>query len=232
MSEVYRPYDYLKRTGKPVGQYFGLEAIGFFKDVADIAGSPKQLFSEVRPGDVKYKDQNNDGYIDQYDEIAIGYNNLVPEIYYSGTLSFEYKGFGMDALFQGAANTTIYLNTKSVFWPLRGENTISSFSDNRWSPSNTSSATLPRLSMEESLNNYRANTVWLNNGSFLKLRSLEFYYRIPEKITSKVKLAQSRIYVRGMNLLSIDSIDLLDPEEIRVVYPTQTSYNVGVQIGF
>ena len=232
MSEVYRPYDYLKRTGKPVAQYFGLEAIGFFSDQADINGSPKQLFSSVKPGDVKYRDQNSDGIIDQYDEIAIGFNSLVPEIYYSGSISVEYKGLGLDALFQGTANNTIYLNTRSVFWPLRGENTISDFSDNRWTTANKTSATLPRLSMEESFNNYRSNSIWLKNGSFLKLRSLEIYYRLPEKFTSKMKLSQSRLYLRGMNIFSIDKVKVLDPEEIRVVYPTFTSFNLGIQIGF
>ena len=232
MSEVYRPYDYLKRTGNPVGQYFGLESIGFFSDQADINNSPKQLFSAVKPGDVKYKDQNKDGIIDQYDEIAIGYNNQVPEMYYSGSVSIEYKGLGLDALFQGTANSTVYLNTRSVFWPLRGENTISGFSDNRWTPVNKASATLPRLSIEENLNNYRSNSTWLRNGSFLKLRSLEIYYKLPETLTSKMKLAQARLYLRGMNLFSIDDVKVLDPEEIRVVYPTMTSFNLGFQIGF
>ena len=158
MSEVYRPYNYLKRTVNPVGQYFGLESIGFFSDLADISSIPKQLFSAVKPDDIKYKDQNKDGIIDQYDEIAIGFNNQVSEMYFSGSFSIEYKGLGLDALFQGTANSTVYLNTRSVFWPLRGENTISGFSDNRWTPTNKTSATLPRLSIEESFNNYRSNS--------------------------------------------------------------------------
>ena len=232
MGELYRPYDYLKRTGKRIGQSFGLEAVGFFKDAGDISSSPKQMFSQVKPGDIKYKDQNDDGIIDQYDEIAIGFNSTNPEIYFSASFSLDYKGIGLDALFQGVANHTVTLSTKSVFWPLRGENNISGFSDDRWTPATAATATLPRLSMEENENNYRSNSVWLRDGSFLKLRSLELHYQLPKQFVSKFKLDNARLYLRGMNLLSFDKIKILDPEEIRVVYPTLSSYNLGIQISF
>jgi TonB-linked SusC/RagA family outer membrane protein len=232
MGEEFRPYDYLKRTGQPVGQYFGLEADGFFSNEADIAASPLQLFSEVRPGDVKYKDQNNDGVIDQNDEIAIGHNSRHPEIYFSGSIALNYKGLGIYALFQGAANRTVYLNTRSVFWPLRGENTLTDFSDDRWTTAGASGASLPRLTMEENPNNYRPNSIWLEDGSYLKLRSLEIYYDLPVELVSQWKLDGVRVYMRGMNLFSLDKVDIADPEAFGVVYPTLTSYNLGLQIGF
>jgi TonB-linked SusC/RagA family outer membrane protein len=231
-NEVYRPNDYLKRTGKSIGQAFGLEAIGFFKDAADIAASPKQTFSVVKPGDIKYKDQDNNGFINDFDQVAIGYATNTPEIYYSGTLGMEYKGFGINCVFQGISNYTVYLNTSSVFIPLRSNTNISTFSNNAWTPSTASTATLPRLSMTENLNNYRSNSIWLVDGSYLKLRTAEIYYNFPKQMLSKFKLKEAQLYVRGIDLFSIDNIKVVDPESIGSSYPTMTSYNLGIKIGF
>lgn len=232
MLEVYRPEEYLKRTGQSIGQPFGLQAIGFFKDAAEIASSPKQTFSIVRPGDVKYKDQNNDGIINAYDEIPVGYSGGTPEIYYSGSLGIEYKGVGVDATFQGIANQSVLLNTSSIFWPLVNNTNISTFSAGAWTPETATTATLPRLTTLSNDNNYRANTIWLKDGSFLKLRSVELYYNFPKHLLSKLKLERAKMYVRGMNLLSIDNIKIVDPEATGNSYPTESSYNLGIQVGF
>jgi TonB-linked SusC/RagA family outer membrane protein len=232
MHEVYRPNDYLKRTGQSIGQAFGLEAIGFFADATDIAASPKQTFSQVRPGDIKYKDQNGDNVINSFDEVPIGSSTKVPELYYSASVGLEFKGIGFDADFQGISNQTIYLNTSSIFLPLRTNTNISTFSNNSWTPATAATATLPRLSTLENVNNYRPNSIWYRDGSYLKLRSIELYYDLSKQMISKVKLSSARIYVRGMNLLSLDKIKVVDPEEIGAVYPTVSSFNFGIQLGF
>ncbi len=232
MNEEFQPYDYLKETGNPVGQQFGLEALGFFADQADIESSPTQLFSEVRPGDVKYKDQNDDGVIDQLDQVPIGYASGYPEMYYASTIGFEFKGFGVDALFQGIANQTLFLNTKSVFWPLRGQNSISTFSSDRWTPETAQSATLPRLSLLENANNYQKNDIWLTEGDYLKLRRLEIYYRFSDQLLDKLNMKSAKIFARGMNLFSVDMVDVLDPEELGVTYPTLSSWHFGINLGF
>lgn len=232
MLEVYRPEEYLKRTGRSIGQSFGLEAIGFFKDEAEIAASPKQTFSIVRPGDAKYKDQNNDGIINAFDEVPIGYSGTVPEIYFSGSFGVEYKGIGIDACFQGVANQNVYLYTSSIFWPLVNNTNISTFSAGAWTPETATTATLPRLTTLSNDNNYRANTIWLKDGSFLKLRSAEIYYNLPKQVLSKVKLERAKLYIRGMNLFSIDNIKIVDPEATGNGYPTTASCNLGIQIGF
>ena len=232
MNEEFQPYDYLKQTGNPVGQQFGLESVGFFADEAEIENSPKQLFSEVRPGDVKYKDQNGDNIIDQLDIVPMGYAGGYPEMYFAGTIGLEWKGLGVDALFQGIANQTLYLNTKSVFWPLRGQNTITTFSADRWTPETKETATLPRLSLLENANNYRRNDIWLTSGDYLKLRRVEVYYKFSDSLLNKLKMKSAKIYVRGMNLFSLDNIDVVDPEEIGVTYPTMASYHLGINLGF
>jgi len=232
MEESYQPYDYLKRTGQSINQAFGLEAVGFFASEADITASPKQTFSPVRPGDVKYKDQNGDGIINAFDEVPIGHSTQTPEIYYSGSIGAEFKGIGIDAVLQGISNKTTYLNTPGIFWPLVSNANISTYSDNAWTPATAATATLPRLTMSSNVNNYQPNSIWLVDGSYLKLRSVELYFDFSKQLLSKIKVNQARLYVRGMNLLSIDKIKVVDPEAIGTIYPTVSSYNVGIQIGF
>jgi hypothetical protein len=232
MDEIYRPEAYLDRTGQMINQNFGLEAIGFFADAADIAASPKQTFSIVRPGDIKYKDQNGDGIINIYDQKPLGYSTQVPEIYYSGSVGIEYKGVGIDAVLQGISNETVYLNTPGIFLPLRSNTNISTFSNNAWTPATAATATLPRLSTLGNANNYQPNSIWDVNGSYLKLRTAELYYDFPKDLLSKLKVNSARLYLRGMDLFSIDNIKIVDPEAIGNTYPTVSTYILGIQIGF
>jgi len=233
MDEAFQPYDYLKQTGKPVNQIFGYQAIGYFKDQADIAASPVQMFStSVYPGDIKFKDQNNDGKIDQNDRIALGYNNVCPEIYFSFNLNLEYKGVGIDANFQGVAHYSEFLNTPSFFWPLSNNTTISNYYyQNRWTPQNQN-ALFPRLSMTQNLNNFNSNSVWIKDASFLKLRTAELYYRFSNRLLSKINLTSAKVYVRGMNLFSLDHLKVVDPENVGENLPLSASINIGFNVGF
>lgn len=230
MLEIYRPEEYLKRTGQPIGQAFGLEAAGFIEDVNTLEN--KQTFSIVSRGDILYKDQNGDHIINSYDEKPIGYNTMVPEIYYSGTVGLEFKGVGFDVQVQGIANQTLYLNTPGIFIPLRNNANISTFSADAWTPETAATATLPRHSMLENANNYRPNSIWYADGSFLKVRSVELYFDFPKQLLSRLKVNDARLYLRGMNLYSFDKIEIVDPEEIGLTHPTMSSYNLGIQIGF
>ena len=231
-NEEFQPYDYLKETGNSIGQQFGLQALGFFENQADIDASPQQLFSNVRPGDIKYKDQNADGVIDDLDIVPIGYAGAYPEIYYGINLGGEYKRFGIDLQFQGVANQTVYLNTKSVHIPLRGNTNITDFSANSWTPETAATATLPRLSLLENENNYRKNDIWLISGDYLKLRRFEVYYKLPEQLISKLNISKAKIYGRGMNVFSIDNTGDVDPESLGVSYPSLASYHVGIKLEF
>lgn len=137
MLEEPRQYANLVQTGNPYGQLYGLEAIGLFKDEADIAASPTQNFSTVKPGDIKYRDVNGDNIIDANDKVAIGYSTTCPEIYYSLHLGAEWKRIGFYAMFQGTGNYSAVLNTKSMYWPLINNTNISQYAyDNRWTPQN------------------------------------------------------------------------------------------------
>ncbi|MEX0721522.1 MAG: SusC/RagA family TonB-linked outer membrane protein [Balneolaceae bacterium] len=233
MNEQFRPHDYLRRTGKPVGQTFGLEAIGFFEDQEDIENSPTQVFSGVQSGDIKYRDQNGDGIINEYDEIALGYSTALPEIYYSFNLGLNYGGFDISALFQGTGNYNAYLNTQSVYWPLRDNSTISDhYYENRWTPETSGSATYPRLTTENVANNFRPNSIWIVDRSYLKLRKLEVNYTLPDSFVNQMRVEKIRISVWGTNLFSIDNIAELDPEHLTAGYPILRTYNLGIDISF
>lgn len=154
-NEQYRPYDYLKRTGREMGINWGYEVIGIYKSQEDIDNrNVKQLLSEVTPGDLMFKDQNGDGVIDSYDQIPLGYSSLCPEIYYSFDLGAEWKGIGFYAQFQGVGNYSKVLNTASIYRPIVGNCNISQYYwENRWSERNPN-GTLPRLTYTGSDNNY------------------------------------------------------------------------------
>ena len=232
MDEGYQPYDYLKNTGNRIGQYYGLEAIGFFKDEADIANSIPQSFSKVVPGDVKYKDQNNDGVIDDYDKVAIGYSTTLPEIFYGFTVSLGYKNLSVKADFQGVANSTIVKNMESMYWPLVSNKNVSQhYLENRWTPS-TPDAMYPRLTTKQNDNNFRNSSIWIENGNFLKLRNLEIVYALPKAWVSKIKLDNVRLFGRGMNLFSADHVKDMDPEQMYATYPSFRSYNIGLTLDF
>ena len=228
-----RMYDNLITTGKPLKQTYGMEVIGYFKDQADIENSPKQSFGDVKPGDIKYKDVNGDNIIDANDKVAIGHSTTAPEIYYSFNLGAEWKGLGFDAMFQGTGRYSAVLNTKSLYWPLINNTTISQeYYDNRWTPENQD-AKYPRLSSQSNENNYQTNTLWLADRSFLKLRSIELYYKFPQIWVKKSKiLSNAKIYVRGVDLLCFDKINIADPEVYGATSPLTRSVVAGLTIGF
>lgn len=229
--EAPRAYDYLKSTGQSVNQLFGLQAVGLFVDQNEIDHSPLQRFSVVKPGDIKYKDQNGDGFINEFDVVPMGYNTSVPEAYFSFNLGFEYKGFGFDALFQGVSNYSTLLNTKSVYIPLANNTTISDhYYENRWTPENTF-AKYPRLTNESNDNNFRNNSIWIADASYLKLRNCEIYYKLPKTFLEKVKMKSAKLYVRGIDLFCFDKISIADPEVMGVSYPASKSINVGFALG-
>lgn len=227
-AETLYSYNYQSRTGKMIDQPFVLEAIGFFRDEADIENSPLQTFQSVKPGDVKYKDQNNDGIIDQNDFYPIGYN-AVPEISYGFTFGFKYKGFDLDIFFQGLANRTVYLSGRN-YEALQNNGNIPSIAEDRWSPQHTD-ASYPSLSTKNNNNNFQSSTLWQRNGNFLKLRSLELGYSLNHTIVEKLKLQQIRFFINGSNLLTFDKLDIADPEKLSG-YPATLSVSIGANLKF
>ena len=234
-DEAPKLYPNLVSTGHRVSQLFGYKAIGFFKDQADIdASKPQLLGSTPRPGDIKYEDVNGDGQIDTNDKTAIGYSTVAPEIYYNIHLGVEWKGLGVDAMFQGTGRYSGVLSTKSMYKPLVGNTTISQYYyDNRWTPETASTAKFPALSSTSNANNYNTNTLWMFDRSFFKLRNIEVYYNFPKAMLAKTKLLNAaKLYVRGVDLFSFDHLDESDPEVFGATNPLNRSIVAGLSVTF
>ena len=235
-SEEPQPYDYLYTAGHPVNQMFGLEAIGFFADQNDITNSPKQTFADVQPGDIKYKDQNGDGVIDNNDMKAIGYPT--PEFFAGLRLGLNYKGFDFDMFFQGAAHRSVYWSGM-YYQAFQNYGKIASMALNRWAydPDNgidtRATATYPRLSSINNQNNYQNSTFWLKNGDYIKLRSVELGYSLPKQWVSSLRFENIRLFLNGTNLFSLDHMKgLMDPESSSggIGYPVLRTFSAGLNI--
>ena len=246
--EVYEELDYRNaglpwrsRIGLNLSQPFGYIAERLFIDEADIANSPLQTFGEYMPGDIKYKDINNDGVIDINDEVAIGYPTT-PEVIYGFGVSASYKGLDLSFFFQGSLNSSFFIDAynTSPFIDTSGSAIgnnalLNAWANDHWSENDRNLyAAWPRLSDQLVDNNNRNSTWWLRDGSFLRLKSVEFGYSIPDKLASRVNLSSARIYINGSNLVTFSKFKLWDVEMggNGLGYPIQQVVNLGLNLNF
>ena len=238
LVEVPVPYTWLSWKDKKVDQPFGLEHVGFFRDEADISSSPQQEFSLVRPGDAKYKVQKGDNTVNEYDQKPIGYSLQLPEINFAFNAGVEWKGIGVNILFQGARRFNKWDEQYIYNAPMvNGRSIPVEYYENRWAPGlDNTNALYPALSSSYNPNNERSSTLWLKDASFLKLRNCELYYRLPDAILQKIKrgnyyLSDLKISVRGENLYTWTPFNG-DPEMYGFNYPTLKAISVGLSITF
>ena len=233
MAEEPRAYSNLVRTGDPLSSTYGLIAEGLFTSQAEIEASPRQSFSTVVPGDIKYKDVNNDNVIDANDVCKIGYSTACPELYYSFHFGAEYKGLGFDAMFQGVGNYSAVLSNTGYYWGLINNTSLAQqVYDNRWSPeNNNANALFPRLSSSSNPNNYQTSTFWLRDRSYLKLRNIELYYHLPQSLLSPLKIIKkAKVYLRGVDLFTFDNLDEVDAAVYGTTVPPTRSVAFGVSV--
>jgi hypothetical protein len=210
-----------------------LLAEGLFTSQAEIDAAPRQTFSAVRPGDIKYKDVNEDGLVDANDKVKIGYSVTAPELYYSFHVGAEYKGFGFDAMFQGVGRYSAMLNTQGYYWGLVNNSSLAQqVYDNRWSQqNNNANAEYPRLSSESNANNYQTSSYWLRDRSYLKLRNVELYYHLPMCLLQPLKIVKgAKVYVRGVDLFTFDNLDEVDAASYGIAAPLTRSIAFGVSV--
>jgi len=234
-AEEPRAYDNLVQTGNPLSSIYGLIAEGLFTSQEEIDASPTQTFSTVRPGDIKYKDVNGDNVIDANDYCKIGYSNVCPEIYYTMHVGLDWRGLGFDAQFQGTGHYSATLNTSGYYWGLINNTNLSQYVyDNRWSTENNdANALFPRLSSSSNANNYQTSTFWLRDRSFLKLRSVEVYYNLPQTLMQKTHFMKgAKLYVRGNDLFCADHLTGQDAEVYGQTTPASRSIILGAQLTF
>jgi TonB-linked SusC/RagA family outer membrane protein len=229
----------LSRIGQPINQQWGYIAERLFIDEEDIANSPEQFngFGSTNtylPGDIKYKDVNEDGVINQLDQAPIG-KPYVPEIVYGFGFSAVYKAFDFSVFMQGAARTSFLIEPSNISPFVNERNALNIIANNYWSENNPDpNAFWPRLSVSPVENNEKPSTWWLRDGDFLRLKSIEFGYTFPETETGFFSNLNARVYCTGLNLLNFAKFDLWDPEMAGngLGYPPQRVFNLGVQLKF
>lgn len=221
---------YQLATGRPIGAGLYYNAIGVFKDKAEVDAYPH--FVNARPGDLKYEDVNKDGELNSRDQIRVNQTN-VPEITFGFTANFRYKGFDLSLLLQGQENAKSYFGGYFPVMSYSLGNFLSWRAEDRWTPQNTN-ATMPRASYELFNDNTSNSTQWLLNAGFLKLRNVELGYNLPKNLLAKVKVKNVRVSVSGSNLLIIyDHMKDLgfDPETTDYwYYPPQRVINFGINV--
>lgn len=239
MDEPASKTGYRKQENHPINQYFGLVCDGFVTE-ADIASNklPVSTFGNVQAGDLKYRDMNNDGFIDSRDETFIGYSDI-PENTYALTLGCEYKGIGLSVMFQGVDHVSRYYDAEAMFAFVNGGK-VKEHHLGRWNPAesetyNLANATYPRLHYDSyGDHNQRKNSFFLQNGNFIRLKNVELSYSLPARWIKKAAMSECRFYVNANNLVTWDHLDgLCDPEsEGSNRYPIMKTVNFGVNVKF
>jgi len=229
---------YLTQVGSSLNQPYGLVAERLFIDAADVANSPRQTFGVYQAGDIKYRDINGDGQIDNLDKVPIGLPNS-PEVIYGAGFSFGNSSFDISCFIQGSARSSFMINVNDMtpFYLNGGSQNglLQIIADNHWQENNRNSyAFWPRLSNTISANNNQISSWWLQDGSFIRMKSAEIGYQVPAKGLKKIGMSSIRVYLNATNLFSISSFKLWDPEmgASGLGYPVQKVYNVGVKVSF
>lgn len=245
-------YPWMNHIGDPLNASYGLVAERLYTLEDDVNGDdyityeedgiPSSGFGQIQPGDIKYKDLNGDNVIDSYDVKKIG-NGDVPPFTYGFGVTSRYKNFDLSMFFQGQQGAKMLMSGQSIqpFIGDGGRGNLYAIVEDRWTNENNDpNALYPRLSYGASnigqANNTQTSTWWQRDVDFIRLKTAEIGYNIPEKLTSKISISNVRIYMRGTNLLTFSDFDLWDPELTNSnngsAYPTTRVISLGVNVNF
>lgn len=250
-------YEWMNQYGHNINGVKGYVAEGLFTQAeiddmarweslsdANKAITPKPFasqFGTVKAGDIKYKDLNNDGQIDAYDQTYISRGD-VPTTVYGFGFTVGWKDLSVGMMFQGVAGAERVLNGSSInpFNGGGGSGNLYSNIGDRWTEDNPDqNAFYPRLSYgsetTSNINNFQRSTWWVRNMNFLRLKTLQISYNLPKPWVNKVHLKNAAVYVMGTNLFTLSRFKLWDPElntDNGASYPNTTSYSVGINFTF
>ena len=255
-DEVPSKYNYQNYTGQSIGQPYCYIAEGLYTPddftttttstegyLYELKADVPKPAANVAPGDIKYKDLNGDGLINEYDmTYENGLNSTNPELVYGFGLNLEYKGFFAGIFFQGVGKTTVNLMSNSnYFMPfIRGVEGGSARMEalSHWSADNpyNQDVLYPRIHAAKFDHNIEKSTWWYRDGSFLRLKNVEFGYEFSKDMIKKMRMTNLRLYVQGTNLAVWDNIKLWDPElgnsNSGAKYPLGATWTVGLEVSF
>lgn len=230
-DEELRAYPWMYETGNPYATRFGYVFDRFFVEEDDFTALPDQSFlGAVQPGDLKYKDLNNDNVINENDVTVIG-KPMIPEVTYGMQLGFSWKNIDFTTFFQGLANLDTY-NSGSVHWAFYGGAGNATYEHmQRWIPGSGQNAGYPRLSLNTT-NNYVTSSYWVKDASFVRLKYIELGYNIRSSFLQNQGVTKFRLFVNGQNLITWSDITTYDPESLINRYPNVKSLSVGLNLTF
>lgn len=220
------------QEGSPIGAWYGLEAEGLFNSYEQIDNHAEVAGWETRLGDIIYKDQNDDGVINEEDRVVIGDPN--PRYIYGVNINMGWKDFDFSAFLQGVGKRDQYLGLGFAQGPV-WENYTSQWHTDHWTPENPD-ARHPAYYSNYNRNYYTTNSWWILDGSFMKLRNVQLGYTLPENILGRLGIQNMRLYATGKNLWTKNNLGLdLDPEYPWTVgdyYPQTKVISIGANISF
>ena len=220
-------YDYQKTIGRPKDAIWGLVSDGFFMDQDDIDNHESQTFGEVRPGDIKYVDQNDDGRIDQNDQVQIG--RYYAPFSYGLNLRLSYKNFTLFALGDGRMGGDALIS--GDYYQVDGDDKYSSYVVNRWTEDTKSIANYPRLSTLTSNNNFLQSDFWLYKNNYFSLHRVQLTYKMPEAVANILFMKNLDLFVNGSNLLLVSKYKEIS--QLRIgSEPSYRSFSLGIKTMF
>jgi TonB-linked SusC/RagA family outer membrane protein len=221
---------YRARKGTQINEAYGLTALGLFKDQADIAASPTQQYGAIQPGDIKYFDRNGDGVINSQDEGYLG-KVTTPKSIIGLTVSYTYKNFDLNVLFQGATGGKLWLTGTSAWAFSSNSSVLADYLEGRWTTENPDpNAVWPRVSSSNNVNNNQNSTFWLKSSNYLRLKNAEIGYTLPKTWIKKIGMTNIRTFVTASNIYTWSKMKIFDPERTNGFgdYPQMRVINFGL----
>ena len=251
-EQAYLEYPYLEYNNFPHQSIRGFQALGLFKDEDDIRYSPRQTFGDVMPGDIKYKDVNGDGMIDNLDKVPLTHTDEIPLFMYGFGGEFRYKKLSVGVLFKGTGSSPFFYGGIGYrpFYEGALGNVLDIVADpsNRWIPmdyalshgidpslAENPEALFPRLSYGGSTNNNQTSTFWQSDAKYLRLQEVTVSYNVSSNFLRRAGIKSMDLQFVGNNLYTWDTVKIFDPEQARFNgrrYPIPSTYSVQVYINF
>jgi TonB-linked SusC/RagA family outer membrane protein len=228
-DEVYQDaYQY--RAGKPIDSYWGYISEGLFQDQTEIDNHATQTFGEVKPGDIKYRDMNNDGVIDSKDQVDLGHNGWAASPFTYGVhFTMKWKGFTLFVMGTGNSGAIGFKNS-SYYW-VKGSSKYSEVVNGRWTETTKSTATYPRLTTTDGSNNFRNSTYWMYKTNRFDLQRVQLTYDLPKEMFIGTFVKNMSVYCSGESLLTLSKEREL--MEMNVGSAPKTRFvNLGVKASF
>jgi TonB-linked SusC/RagA family outer membrane protein len=245
-DEVPNQYAYQNRTGQRLGQNFGLIAEGLYNTWEEVNSADRPVYSfsnnKIQPGDIRYKDYNGDGIINNFDAAPIGYSNL-PEKTFGASVGLNYKGFDFSILFQGVGNVSHYYTRfqRGTGYGSAPPEGSPSYMNQSWTQERYEAGLpilFPRFSVNSSPNN-EGSSYWLADASYLRIKNAEIGYRLSDVLVKKLGISSCRIYVNANNLFTWKNMyPGIDPENTATgdtntePYPLVRTINTGINLSF